>query len=365
MMNSWDFLKVFPSMDESQKVIFFTGVILFLIILSNLLSPLINYLISRQTLKLSYVASTELFSRYLKRDYLFHTKNHSSSLIHKIQDELDRVISGIFSQILRLNSKVILSALLIINIFISGPKLSLMLFVLISFSYMLIYFFIKKNLNLQGETISKENGLQFQILSEAFRGIREVKLLHQEDNFLSRYKRSFLKLNQSILQNDLLNMIPKYLIESTLFLGIGFSVIFLLQDKGSLSLILPTLSLFLMTGYKLIPALSQLFSSISIIKTNLPAYRNLEHDLSFRLYELKGANHRGESLKICKSISIKNLNFTYPDANESVFKNLNLEFMAKKMTGLLGDSGRGKSTLIDLLTGLLKTDSGAIFLDDK
>ena len=363
LVDSLDFLKIFPPMDESQKVILFTTITLFLIILSNLLSPMINYLISKQSLRLTYEISTDFFTNILRRDYLFFIKNHSGSLIYKIQEELDRVISGIFTQILRLNSKLFLSFLLIVNIFMSDTKLSSLLFLLISSVYLAIYLLIKKKLKAQGEVISKENSLQYQILSEAFHGIRDVHLLHQEIKFSEDYKRSFLKLNSSLLKNDIFNMIPKYLVESTLFLGIGFSLIFLLNEKGSLIEALPSLSLFLMTGYKLIPSLSQLFSSLFSIKTNLPAYENLKNDLHF---VVKNRDKDGSDfLKVSRKIVFKNLSFSYPDSNTEIFKSFNLTISTNKMTALLGSSGCGKSTLIDLMSGLLSADDGEILFDDS
>jgi len=313
--------------------------------------------------------SNRLFVYYMKRDWLFHTLHNSSSLTSKIAIECVRVSSGIITHSLNLNSRVVMALIMTAAIFVYDFYAALLITVIFLTTYLVIYLIVEQRMIRNGQIMSQVNDRKFKLMNEGFGGIRDTILLGRSNHF----SKSFINENKKLIkvnsENNTLSQGPRYITElaafGTLITVIIYSTIF---AQASLNTILPLLSFFALAGFKLLPAFQQIYYSFTTMQGNIAALNGLENDLmnsspiEIADFEI---NQSRETLNVDSSILIKNLSFSYPGDNTNTIDDISLEIRAKSKIGFVGHSGSGKSTMVDIITGLLEPSKGTITVDGE
>tara|TARA_B100000900_G_scaffold415480_1_gene445515 strand:+ start:14696 stop:16501 length:1806 start_codon:yes stop_codon:yes gene_type:complete len=313
--------------------------------------------------------SNRLFVYYMKRDWLFHTLHNSGSLTSKIAIECVRVSSGIISHSLNLNSRIIMALIMTVAIFLYDFYAALLITVIFLSTYLVIYLIVERRMINNGRIVSHVNERKFKLMNEGFGGIRDTILLGRSDHFSKGFINENKKLVKVNSENNTLSQGPRYITElaafGTLIAVIIYTTIF---SQASLNTILPLLSFFALAGFKLLPAFQQIYYSFTTMQGNIAALNGLENDLResspIEIAELE-SNLSREVLSLRSSILIKNLSFNYPGDNASIIDDVSLEIKAKSKIGFVGHSGSGKSTMVDIITGLLKPSKGIITVDGE
>jgi|TARA_B110001450_G_C17641426_1_gene489434 HlyD family secretion protein len=313
--------------------------------------------------------SNRLFVYYMKRDWLFHTLHNSSALTSNISIECVRVSSGIISQSLNLNSRLVMAFTMIVAIFLYDFYAALLITVIFLTTYLVIYSIVEQRMIKNGQIMSYVNKRKFKLMNEGFGGIRDTILLGRSNHF----SKSFINENEKLVkvnsENATLSQGPRYITElaafGTLIAVIIYTTIF---SQASLNTILPLLSFFALAGFKLLPAFQQIYYSFTTMQGNIAALNGLEDDLAnsspFNIVEFE-SNQSRELLSLQSSILIQNLSFNYPGDNINTIDDISLEIKAKSKIGFVGHSGSGKSTMVDIITGLLQPSKGTITVDGE
>ena len=314
--------------------------------------------------------SSRLFRHYLGQPWLFHA-THSSSLLNKqITQEASRVTSGIIQPLMQLNAKFVLASLMSLAIFLYNPLLALVGLLVFGCAYVLLYRIVRQRLMRNGKEISTVQAERFKLLGEGFGGIRDVLLLGRQGMYVERFEKANKRYTRSLAGNQAMSQVPRYAMELVAFGSVILLVLYLLKaNDGNFGNVVPVLAVYALAGMKLLPAFQQMYSSVSQIKGSMASFQSIRQSLH-ESYAQASAAEQGEQhhpshavMRVANSIDIEAVTFTYPGKSTAALHSLNMHIPARKVVGLVGSSGSGKSTTIDLLLGLITPDKGALLVD--
>ncbi len=314
--------------------------------------------------------SIKLFENFLSRDYLFHTAKNSSELVTKIMNESQRIAFKIIQPLLMAISRVFLILFISIAVVYMEPQIALIAVGVFALVYLGIFQLIKIALKRNSKIESVENEIRMKILNESLGGIKEVKLMALEANFADQFASKTNKYFRAVSQTNFIAVAPKYLIESLAFSMIVVVTLVFQEQQTGFSEIVPKLSFFAFAGYKLMPGMQQIFSSISSIRGAMTALEDVLLDLEVTntsTFPIKLQAPALPSTPFPKpsSLRFENVSFQYPGSPKPALRSLNLLISGGSSFGIVGESGAGKSTFIDILLGLITPTQGIIYVDDK
>jgi len=312
--------------------------------------------------------SVRLYKHYMHQPWLFHSSGSSSTLINKISSESSRLTSQIINPLLQMVAKMVLILVMAFSILIYDPIVALVGLTIFLSGYLVLYRTVRQKLFLNGKVISQSSRERMRLMQDGFGGIKDTLLLGRQANFNDRFEAASLAYGKAQGNNAVLSQVPRYAMELLAFGSIIMLVLYLLSFyEGNLSQILPTLAVYSLAGFKLLPAFQQVYASFASIRGNLAAFDNLLDDfLESQETESESGFTRNEGqLSIKREIQISDVQFTYPGNERAALNHLNIKIPANKMIGIVGSSGSGKSTAIDILLGLISPQNGHLFVDGK
>lgn len=311
--------------------------------------------------------STRLYKHYMRQSWLFHASGSSSQLTNRIAQEADRVTNTVIQPLMQMNAKSVLALVMATAIFIFNPVVALAGLLMFGLAYIVLYKTVRKQLSQNGRAISEANQQRFKLMNEGFGGIKDTLLLGRQAEFNQRFEQTSHKLGRAQGVTRGLSQVPRYAMELIAFGAVIFLVLYLLSAyDGNLGNILPVLSVYALAGFKLLPAFQQMYTSLAQVKGNISSFDSIEEDLeaSQGSEEIKAASMAGK-LSPKALIKLDNITFSYPGKEEKALREFTLEIPVNKVIGLVGASGSGKSTAIDVLLGLIEPQSGSLFVDGK
>lgn len=356
---------------EPRTFLFFLGILVVVVLTgSALISMYTIWRLSIYGAQVGAELSSRLYNYYMYQPWLFHASGSSTQLTSQISQECDRITTSIIKPLMQMNAKLVMATMMAVAIFIYNPMVALAGSVIFAVAYMLLYRIVRRRLIRNGKGITKAQRTRFKLMSEGFGGIKDALLLGRQSVFTERFDMASSRLARAQGTNQAMGQVPRYAMELVAFCSVILLILYLLAAyEGDLGSILPVLSVYALAGFKLLPAFQQVYTSISNIRGNLAAFDTLRDDLrassqtsqksrSFSLNEKQDNQWRPR-----QSIQLKDVTFTYPGKEEPALKNLTMEIPANQVIGLVGASGSGKSTAIDLLLGLLESQQGALMVD--
>lgn len=349
----------------------------FLILMGSLVVGILFVSAIVATLSLRYIyhfaqrigaeISSNLFDYYLSTNWLFHTQNNSSKLITNIAGECSRVTTGIVVPALIMNAKIVISLSIIIFLLSVDFLVTLVGFTIFGLVYFIIFSSVKYKLGLNGQKLTEHQNIRIKTMNEGFGGVKDILLMDRAEQFKSRFRNSSLIYGHAVGTQQTLSDIPKYWIELLAFGTMVLLILFLMiASKENFALIVPTLSMFAMASYKLIPAFQQIYFYLSGIKFSQSAIDSISKDLrTFNSNIIMNQSSRQNNQDLSYSIRLNDVTFSYPNKGSPVISNMSLEIPENSLIGFAGPSGSGKSTLIDIILGLLIPNSGSLVLGEN
>ena len=359
----FEFFKGF-GVENNQQFIFLLGTLVFILLITSLIFKTITtYFQIRFKEMVQYSLSKRLVEKYLNQPYEWFLSNHTAEAGKTILSEISSVCSGGIRPLLELISRGIVSVFIIILLFLTDPKLTLAIGFLIGGIYYLIFFFSKKYLNLKGDENLRQNHLRYKSIIDAFGASKEVKVGGLEKNFIKNFSEpsKIFAANKAFV--GLVSLLPRYILEATAFGGIILIILYKMSNSGTFSAALPIISLYVFAGYRLMPAAQNIYSSFAQITFTGPSIKKLYNDIN-NLNQPIFDQDEG-ILPFNRSISLKNIYYSYPNASRTALKNINLNIPFKSTIGLVGATGSGKTTIVDIILGLLEAQKGTLEIDGK
>ncbi|MDM1722272.1 ABC transporter ATP-binding protein [Acinetobacter towneri] len=355
--------------ESHEKFLFLTGsIVLIMLSTASILSIITTWRLSLFALSVGTEIGDRLYRYYLNKDWLFHASGSSAQLTKQIATEALRVTNFIILPLIQMNARLVLALFIIVGIFIYNPLIAIIGVTLFICGYVVIYKVIRKRIARYGQHVSTTSTDRFRLMNEGFGGIKDVLLYNRRQDFIDQFEMSGKVLAHAQGVNTALSQVPRYLMELLAFGAlITLVLVLLIANNGTLSQVLPVLAIYALAGFKLLPALQQIYASVTTVRGNTAAFEAIKADLlaSLTLDEQSKADLQSNDFQYIKKIKLDNVSFTYPNKMSPALNNINIEIPVNATIGFVGESGSGKSTLIDLLLGLIEPSQGALMLDNK
>ena len=364
----------FFSLPPREFMILLGGIVLGVLFLSNLVAALTTWSILRFSFTAGRDLSKMMFAIYLNHPYLFFLNRNTSELAQNTLFEIGRLVNGIMIPILTVLSRVVISLCILGLLLAVNPVIALMAGAVLGGAYGLVFLMVRRTLARIGQEISKENSRRVQVAYETFSGIKDIKILGREKAFFDLFSIPIERYSLYQSRSQMISLLPRYAMETLAFGGIIVIVIALLSMGGDLSTTLPLISLYALAGYRLMPTLQQIFANWSLIRFNLPAIDKVVSDIEALPGPGGGKDQGlleiptvpapvGKPLPLRREIRLSEVSFSYPARDDRVLDRLSLTIPANASVGIVGSTGSGKTTTLDILLGLLAPTSGELTVD--
>ncbi|MDH3348293.1 MAG: ABC transporter ATP-binding protein/permease [Desulfobulbaceae bacterium] len=353
---------------NSNQFLFFLGsMVLLVLIISNTFSAITNLLLYRFIYFRGHGLSCRLFREYLHAPYSFFLNHNSADLVKNIITENHRVVVGVISPIMQIITRVIVALCIFSLLIFMDPLLAIIIFSVCGGLYGIIYKISKKTLAASGQKAAEAQGMRFKLAGEAFGGIKELKLLGRESEYLKRYTLPSYNFAACESKSQAITFLPKFALETIIFGGILLIMLYLIGIKKDMANVLPMLSLYAFAGYRLTPAFNNIFNALSQIR-----YHSASLDIILNHIQLTPVTNSeknkstflNKEILLRNELTLQNITFSYPKSSSKVIEDLNLVIQANTNVAFVGKTGSGKTTLFDLILGLLTKNTGEIFVDD-
>lgn len=349
----------------TEQFLFALGVLVFLLLVFSLaFKALTTYAQIRFTLKREYSFGKSLVEGYLHQPYSWFLSRHSADLGKTILSEASAVVNGIIHPVITIIAQSLVTLALLVLLILVDPLLALSVGMLLGVTYIGIYTSVNGWLKSLGQARIEANKERFMILSEAFGAAKEVKVGGLEHPYIKRFAKSaeIYAKGQAIAQS--ISQLPRFALEVIAFGGMLIITLYLMTQSGGFITALPVISLYAFAGYRLIPALQQIYGSFTKMRFTAPALDALHHDMT-NLQTTDAQQVSLSPLSLTKTITLNQVSFSYPGAPQLALKSISLNIPAKSMVGFVGSTGSGKTTTADLILGLLEPQEGHISIDSQ
>ncbi|EGK13985.1 ABC transporter ATP-binding protein [Psychrobacter sanguinis] len=353
--------------NDPLDFLFVTGIgVLIALTLSTVVSMFTTWRLSSYGSSVGVQLADRLYSHYMKQDWQFHASGSSAQLTKQVSTESARISTGIIQPLMQMNAKVVLSIFIAVSILIYNPIVAIAGLIMFASGYLLMYKFVRKALVLNGKRLSSVATNRFRLMNEGFGGIKDVLLLNRNKDFIDRFSLEGDIQAKAQGLNQTISQVPRFFIELLAFGAmIGLVLILIKTHHGDLGAVLPILAVYALACFKLLPALQQIYSSITQIKGNIAAFESVKKDLIDSQEDLSTIKTiSSNKLSINKAISLKNIYFAYPNKSTYAVNDVSISIPVNHVIGIVGASGSGKSTLIDIILGLLTPQKGEIYVDN-
>jgi ATP-binding cassette, subfamily B, bacterial PglK len=355
---------------NEQAFLIFLGVFaLVLLVLSNFIKAASTWLTLRYHNRLNYLMARRLLARYMAQPYSFFLNRNTAELGKNILTEVRTVVSGVLSPATRVvSSSLVIIAIMSLLIAVD-PSVALAIATVLGSVYGAIYLVARRRLSVIGQQQIQANAEKYKSAGEGMSGIKDLKVLGREQTLLLRFATAAELHARNNVTAGVISQMPRFALEIVAFGGITLVVLHLLGKGQEGAHVVPLLALYAFAGYRLMPALQELFASFAELRQNAPALELLHRDLAHtgagqddpeaRL----AANSHAKPLPFTRDIELRNLSFRYEGAKDPALRSVNLVIQSNTSVGLVGPTGCGKTTTVDIILGLLSPSEGAMLVD--
>ncbi|MDY0304336.1 MAG: ABC transporter ATP-binding protein [Sphaerochaeta sp.] len=347
---------------SSNSFILFIGIALFLfIILSNVVSALTVYARTRFVMGLNHELSSHLLAVYLAKPYPFFLNRNTSTLGKNLLSEVYQLTNGLLMPIFELVVNVLIALTLVAVLFVSDPISAAVVLVIVGGCYVVINLKTRKKIRRSGRERLDANQGRYKITGEALSGIKTTKVLGREHFFIDQFNKDSRRFTEVETTIRVIREIPRYALDALAFGTIALLVVILTIKGGSAANVIPMVSLFAFAGYRMLPAMQAVFASVTSIYFNQPILDTLYEDL------VRGPTLPStgpiEAMRLNSEIVLDAIRFSYPDTSIPVLNHINVTIRKNTTVSFVGATGSGKTTLIDIILGLLTAQEGTLLVD--
>lgn len=351
----------FFKFNSDSDFLFFLGLISILIVVtSSIIGAYSRILIDRYIWTINTILIKISFKKYLKQSYVEIKKMNSNNITNNIISEVSVFVNGLMVPIFDSIPRIFILLLSIVLLIFINLKVSIVIFLFISIIYFIIFRIFRKRLTLMSNKRFEMQQALFDYVNSAIRAVKDIKVNNSYEFFINRVEKpakQYSQLNQTI---SIFSLMPRYILEALIF-STAMLILMLNQDSSKISEIIPLLSLYAIASFRLIPHIQGLFTAFSKIKFNIKSLEIVYSNITLTKNDSFELNNQIDF----NSVRISKLNFKYPDSNNMLLSNINLEINKNQFATIIGKSGSGKSTLIEILLGLITPNEGQIYYNEK
>ena len=363
-------IKNYLNIDNDLEFVKTIGLIaMALVILSNVILLGTIFIVAFFGQKIGMGLSHKIYQFYLNQNYTFFTNNDSSYLSSRITTESLRIADGVITASLIIVSRFLFALVITISLLIIDFNKSILVVLIFTSAYIMIYLSIKRFISKIGKDTSLANQNWYKFIQESFSAIKELIVL----NRLKYYDSSVKTINTNLASYKAWNMAlgqsPRYFIEVVAFVFLLGYIITIINNEVTFISLIPFLVLYGIAGYKLLPTFQVIYYHYNHLRYHIEAYENLKEDLIDINVNKKLKNTKiikNDKIEFKESLIFENVNYEISNnkINKKILNNINLKFRINSINALIGQSGSGKTTIIDILLGLRDPKSGSVLIDN-
>ncbi|HET8984173.1 MAG TPA: ABC transporter ATP-binding protein, partial [Trueperaceae bacterium] len=344
-------------------LVFAGAAALALLVISNAFTALTEYLLLRYSWNLNHSLSVRLLREYVAKPYVFFLDQNSAALATNILSETKQAVRGFVLAALNLMSRTIVALFILALLIGLYPLLAILTFGFLGAAYAVTFMLVKRGMAESGRQRSYSDRARHQAAFEVLGGIKDIKLLGREEPFLKRYERHSRNYERQMAKQQVIALFPRYAFETIAFGGMLMIVLVLLLRGEGVQQIVPTLGVFAFATLRLLPALQSLFGSMTSLRFSVTAIDVLHRDITPDR-DLHIGNRVGiEPQPFTRKLELDSIDFTYPNGKGPVLSDFSLSVAANSTVGIVGPTGSGKTTTVDILLGLLEPSAGTLKVD--
>jgi len=335
----------------------------FFILLINLVKSM--FMVHKSRFQARYIysvqqhLSSKLFKYFIHKPYHFHLNNDSSKLTHITIEEVQGFIIFLVQSVIVVTEIFVSLGLFVLMVYVSYEA-SLAMIVIFLLSAISVYFYYKNKINLLGKERQYQEGECRKHIRHGYEGVKTIMFMNLHDYFLKRYVVSIEKLVDSLREYQISLEVPKIWLELIMIVAFMSVTIVLYMQDHSYDHILPVMGIFAAIAFRVLPSVTRILAGVQMMRFYYPSLNVIRRELAGSLEVSK--KYKSRCFKFEKYIQIENLFFSY-DGNTKVLDGLNVSIKRGDFIGIIGESGEGKSTLVDIVLGLIVPDSGSVSVD--
>ena len=350
----------------SNYMIFLICIIFSVYLIKNIFLSFYYWFENKFAYNTRFNLGVRLYKGYLIRPYKFHLKNNSSILITKIVQE-----TSIFGSAIMNLSALITEIMVVIGItsllLIIKPYETFYVIIIILSVSIIFYYFIKKKTFQLGKSLVATQKSTMKILNESLRSLQEIIIFRASEYFYKLFKSKNMAVSELGYKMSFINRLPKIWFEMVAVIIISFIIIYsFLQNQSTVST-LGTLGIFFLSALKIIPSVNKILVALQSMRYSETAITSLFTDIELFKDQktLRKEDIKSKKFDFTKKIIFKDIGFKFTSEGNEILKNINFEIKKKDFIAIIGKSGSGKTTFLNLLMGLLEPTSGQITVDDR
>ena len=309
-----------------------------------------------------------LLDGYMHQPYQFFLDRHTGDLSKNILSEVDLFVDRGLMPMANIISYGTVIVAMVLFLLIVEPTTAFVVAALILGAYVLIYRGVRQTLARAGLEQRGANQDRFEAASEALGGVKSIKILGREDRYVDRFRKPSLIYARRMALSAMLGNLPRYAIEAVAFGGIILMGVILTvrhgaQDGSALGAVLPLLGLYAFAGYRLIPAAQNIYQNLASLRFAAPFVDGLAAELQTNVAQPRATLRSTAPLPMLQAMELQSVSYHYPKAGGTGVSDINLTLPRGWSLGIVGTTGAGKTTLVDVILGLLVPTAGRIVVD--
>lgn len=360
------FYDLFHLKSDAQFLFFMALALVLVYVVKNIYLLVMYDIQYRFTFNNQRRVAYKLMDAYMKQTYLFHVSKNISELNRNVTADVNMFFQAVLS-VLQLLTETIVCLLLGVFLFVQDKSITIgVVVLLLIFAFFFLKVFKKKSNDLGNVTRSKSAEMG-KWIRQSFEGIKEVKILNREQYFLTQVDENYTIFADAQRKNALISIAPRPIFEAVCVSALMIVVALKIIRGVNLDYFIPIMSVFAMAAFRLLPSFGRLTAYINEIVYNKVAVDNVYHDLKEVEQLMKNNKERNshqELIELHEAIRVRDVCFKYPTMDKYVLEEVSLDIPKNKSVAFVGPSGAGKTTLADVILGVLEPESGHVYADD-
>lgn len=366
MVASWPVVKFamgwFSWTDPRQLIIPIAIVFATVVFLAGVVRIILAYANNKFSHRIGYDLGLQIYGGLLYKPYSEHVLDNTSTSLSGM-NKVTQVVANVVKPMMVGTSSLVIAIFIVVAMMMVDFYVAMSAAGIFGGIYLIVTLFTRGPLRRNSVKTAQSQTRRFKVLQEGLGGIRDVILDHAQPVYIEKFKKADRAFKDGQATNAFIGAAPRYIIESTGMIGIVFFATYVSGTRGGLLGAIPILGALALGAQRLMPLLQQIFLSWSQV---MGSHQELHDVLSLlRANPLgKDRSRIPDPIGFDRAITIENLSYRYTPSTPWVLNDINLVIKKGSRVGFIGKTGSGKSTLIDLVMGLLEPTSGTIRVDD-
>ncbi len=352
-----------PDLDDQSFLLWTLAAIAALFAVRGAVQIGATYLQARVAQNAGARISRVIIEGYLRSPYSLFLRKDSAELIRNGHQAVMAVVSRLFMPLIRIVVETLVILGILVAMAVVAPYVTVLTIFIVGVLGSAVLVFVQPRLHALGRTTHQLQGATLRTLQESFHGIRDVKALSAEEFFSNRYSRDRLKLAHAAYLSATLRQLPRTIIETGLITLVLLFLAVASSDASGSGKAVPIVAMFAYAGIRLLPSIQRLIAGFNDIRFSSAPLDDIYSDLQ-AAQDLRYAEADITQLRFVSEITMDHITFRYEEAEEDALTDINLSIRRGESVGICGPTGGGKTTLVDILTGLIEPTSGSVRIDE-